>query len=216
MLVYSCGNRNQQMTVKEINGTISDLVGIIWDSLHFHKPQKIFLVGDFDGSGRQDTVFQHIFSRKYNMELDSIPLPSESEYLDSFIEWCYDQEVELCLTFKKDTLHLGIAFGLYCLINLGDLNADKKDEIALSANYYDYSATNSCSIYTICNGKWTLLKQFSIHESAFDFTSNTIPIFKEIKGFLGKENGKWKYLDYMEYIEDNNSKMKLLELGKCN
>ena len=212
ILVYATGSINYKMNEK----TISNSVGITLDSVRFQKLQKKFVVGNFEGNGKQDTIFQHMFSGKQNVELDSIPSVYENDYEDFVISWFYEQDVDLCLIFKKDTLHLGVATGLYCLINLEDLNGDKKDEIALSVDYCDWSAINSCRIYTVCDGHWTLLKQFSINERAFDFTSDTIPVRGEIKGFLEKDNGKWKYLDYLEYLEDNNSKMKLLKVGKCN
>jgi hypothetical protein len=119
---------------------------------------------------------------------------------------------------KTDTLHLGTAHGLYCLINIGDNNADGKDEIALVIDRLDFSRVNSCQIYSICNNKWTLLKQFSIHEGSFDFTTDKAPKFDNIKDFLEKQNGKWVYKDYLqddyERLEDVG-KMMTLKLDRC-
>ena len=177
IIAYFCRSKNHKTNEKATNEMVFET--ITPDSLHFQKLQKKIVIGDFDGDNKQDTVVQHIFSRKYNTELDSIPIFPENDYFESVADWFYDQEADLYLIFKNDTLHFGTAYGFYCLINLGDLNGDKKDEIALSVDYFDYSAINSCKIYTICNGNWALLKHFPIHESTFDFTSDTVPVFKE-------------------------------------
>ena len=74
------------------------------------------------------------------------------------------------------------------MINLGDLNKDKKDEIALVVDVPDYSQLNTCHIYSLCNNQWTEIKRFSIHEGAFTFgKGEDAHNFEEIRGFLEKE-----------------------------
>jgi len=188
--------------------------------IKLHKLEKLFVLGDFDGDGKKDTIFQHNFSRLTKTEIEYSADPFQNDW-DTVVKWFYDQDANLYLTTNKsnqDILNLGTAQGLYCLINIGDNNADGKDEIALVIDYLDFSRVNSCKIYTFCKDKWTLLKQFGVHEGSFDFTSDKAPIFDNIKDFLEKRNGKWVYRDYSQDGYDNQEevgKMLTLKLDKC-
>jgi hypothetical protein len=189
------------------------------DNVKLHTLKKLFTRGDFDGDGREDTIFQHNYSRLTGAEIDHSPDPFQNEW-DTVVKWFYDRDADVYLTTHKngqDTLHVGPAQGLYCLINIGDINADRKDEIALVVDYLDFSRVNSCQIYSLCNNKWTQLKQFGVQEDAFNFTGAKAPIFDSIKGFLEKQNGTWVYSDYSQ---DYNSAKKVgemlaLKLDRC-
>lgn len=190
------------------------------DKVKLHKLEKLFVVGDFDGDRNQDTIFQHNFSRLTQSEIEQAADPFQNEW-DTVVKWFYDQDADLYLTINKsgkDSLSLGTAQGLYCLINIGDNNADGKDEIALVIDYLDFSRVNSCKVYSLCGDKWTLLKQFGIHEDAFNFTSEKAPLFKIIKEYLEFDNDKWVYKDYSQDGYDNSEdvgKMLPLKLDKC-
>lgn len=208
-------------TDKNLDSVKSMLMHSTNEGLKLHKLQKLYVAGEFDGDGKQDTIFEHNFSKLTNAEIEFAADPFQNEW-DTVVNWFYKQDADLYLTMnktKKDTLYLGItAQGLYCLINVGDNNDDGKDEIALVIDNLDYSRVNYCKIYTICNGKWTLVKQFAIHEDAFNFTTNKPTRFEKIKDFLEKKDGNWKFLDYdinvtSEKIE--GAKMKPLKLEKC-
>lgn len=185
-----------------------------------HKLEKLFVVGDFDGDGKQDTISQHNYSRRTKSEIVMAADPFQNEW-DSVVKWFYNQDAELYLVINKtnnDTLRLGTAKGLYCLINVGDNNADNKDEIALVVDYLDFSRVNSCKIYSLCKDKWTLLKEFGVHEEAFDFFSDKAPLFENIKDFLEKQNGKWVFKDYLQDGYNNPEevgKMLPLNLDQC-
>ncbi len=190
------------------------------EKIKLHKLEKLFVVGDFDGDEKQDTIFQHNYSRLTKTEIDYSADPFQNEW-DTVVKWFYDQGADLYLVINKsnqDTLHLGTAQGLYCLINIGDNNADGKDEIALVIDYLDFSMVNSCKIYSLCKDNWTLLKQFGVHEDAFSFTSEKAPIFDNIKDYLEKQNGKWVYNDYLQdgyEKQENVGKMLTLKLDRC-
>nr|WP_199000569.1 hypothetical protein [Flavobacterium sp. ASV13] len=178
----------------------------------FHKLEKLFCIGDFDGDGKRDTIFQHNFSKLKKEEIENAPDPAKNEWED-IIKWFTRQDSDVYLAFNKtnqDTLHLGTAQGLYCLLNIGDINFDNKDEIAFVVDYLDFSNLNSCKIYSLCNGKWVELKQFNINESAFDFASTKI-IPSDIKDYLEKKDNKWFYRDNLQ----SDPKMQLLKLEKC-
>jgi hypothetical protein len=204
-----------EKTVDNSNVTKTDSAKII-----LHRLEKLFVCGDFDGSGKEDTIFQHNFSKLAKTEIEYSADPVQNEW-DTVINWFYNQQADVYLTINKngqDTLNLGFAQGLYCLINIGDNNDDGKDEIALVVDYLDFSRVNSCKIYSLCNNKWTLLKQFGIHEDAFNFTAEEAPTFTDIENFLEKHNGSWVYKDYSRDDYDKPKdigKMMKLELDKC-
>lgn len=190
------------------------------DKIKLHKLKKLYVVGDFDGDRKPDTIFQNNYSRLTKSEIEYSADPFQNEW-DTVVNWFYDQDANVYLTINKDqhdTLNLGTAQGLYCLINIGDNNSDGKDEIAFVIDYLDFSRLNSCKVYTICNDKWTLLKQFNIHEGSFDFTINKQQICDNIEDFLEIQNGKWVYHDYLEnsyQTPEDFGKMLTLELDKC-
>lgn len=186
----------------------------------FHKLNKLFTTGDFDGDKKPDTLYQHNYSRLQKAEIMYAPDPEKTDW-DSVVKWFYRQQADVFLKMSGGSipvLHLGTAQGLYCLINIGDINHDGKDEVALVADFCDYSNVNSCKIYSLCHNRWTLLKEFGIHEAAFSFTGNRMPLFKDIKGFLEKQGGKWKYADYNQNdfnTAEEVGSMKILALKRC-
>jgi hypothetical protein len=61
--------------------------------------------------------------------------------------------------------------------------------------------------------------EFNVHEDAFDYTGNTIPVFTTLPGILEKRKGKWYFYDYLEMDYDNPKdvgKMMPLKVVKCN
>ena len=190
------------------------------DSMAFQKLNKLFVVGDFDGDGIRDTVFQHTVSLRTGKEIVHTPDPFQHEW-DNMVKWFDDQEAEVYLTMNiqnPDTLHLGFAQGLYGLINVGDNNADGRDEIALVIDHLDFSAVNSCKIFSLCKGQWTLLKQFGVLEDAFVLTDEQAHAFDQIAGFLENRNGKWMYRDYLpqeDVDQDGDENLAVLILDKC-
>ncbi|KUJ61003.1 hypothetical protein AR687_14850 [Flavobacteriaceae bacterium CRH] len=216
LALLSCNGHNE----KKVNNKTA--VRPIKDTIKFHKLRKLFVVGDFNGEGKKDTIFQHNYSGVTKSEIINAPDPFQNEW-DFVVEWFYKQESELYLALNKNNqekLYLGEAHGLYFLINIGDNNADGKDEIAFVIDYLDFSRVNSCKIYSLCKGKWILLKQFGVLEGAFDFTpdSQKTPDFDIIKEYLEKQNGKWVYKDYLQDsydTEEEVGKMKPLKLEKC-
>lgn len=190
------------------------------EEIKLHKLKKLFTTGDFDGDGKQDTVFQHNYSALTKTEIEYSADPFQNEW-DTVINWFYHQEAAVYLTMNKnnaDTLYLGTGQGLYCLVNIGDNNADGQDEIALVIDYLDFSRVNSCKIYALCKGKWTLVKQFAVHESSFEFNTDREPVFYQIDDFLEKEGGKWVYKDYLDDGADTAEdvgKMLPLKIDPC-
>lgn len=210
---FSCKNENTSS--KE---TIS---GNKIEKLKMHKLEKLFVTGDFNGDKKLDTLFQHNFSELNKKEIDSALDPHQNDWED-VVDWFFKQESYVYLSTNEnnaDKLYLTTAQGLNCLINIGDNNSDGKDEIAIVIDLCDFSRINSCNIYSICENKWTKLKQFGIHEGSFDYEKGQRPIrYLEIKDYLEKHNGKWFYKDNDQIDYDTPQeagKMKELKIDKC-
>ncbi|MBS7253679.1 hypothetical protein [Flavobacterium branchiicola] len=178
----------------------------------FYKLKKTFCIGDFDGDGKKDTIFEHNFSKLKKEEIEIAPDPIKNDW-EEVIKWFSRQDSDLYISFNnsnRDTLHLGEALGLYCLLNIGDNNLDGKDEVAVVVDNLDFSNLNSCKIYSLCKGKWAELKQFNIDERIFDSPSAKVPLF-EIKKYLEKKDDKWFFKDNLQ----NEPEMRPLKISKC-
>jgi len=186
----------------------------------YQKIRNLTLTGDFDGNGTFDTLVQINFSRLWQANLDSFPDPYKMPW-DSVVAWFYDMESEVLVFAKNlqvDTLNLGLAIGLYCLINVGDVNDDGADDIAIVVDVCDYSRINFCRIYSLCGNAWQEVKSFAIHEDAFNIYGNIMPVFGEISGYLEKKDSNWYYHDYQRIAYDRPEdvgKMELLKTQPC-
>ena len=211
LIFANCSNKDNKVKTNNLVNKSNE---------NFHKLEKVSVWGDFDGDKKVDTIFQQNFSNLEKKEIDFAPNPMKTDW-EEVIKWFYNQDADVNLKLNQNNdniLHLGTAQGLYCLINIGDNNKDGKDEIAFVIDKLDDSRTNTCKIYTLCNNKWTLLKEFGILEDAFDWKGEKQPKFNSIKGYLENQNGTWNYLDYnqTEYDSaDEVGKMKILKLNKC-
>ncbi|MES2656894.1 MAG: hypothetical protein V4620_14960 [Bacteroidota bacterium] len=213
LLVLACGN-NEAPANRSHKTNKTDVIPIKYSTL-----DKLFITGYFNNDRILDTLYQNNMSDLTHRVIDSFPDPDNNEW-DSIVDYFYHQQSNIIVTCSngfKDTLFLGTGLGLYCLINLGDLNNDKRDEIALVIDYCDYSNLNTCKIYSICNDKFILLKHFGINEGAFDFDTN--PPFHEIKYFLELKNKHWFFKDYLDNTaetEEELNKMTPLKIKKCS
>jgi hypothetical protein len=206
-------------TVKFARHTAQPTAPVKDTPVKLRKLQKLFAVGDFDGDNRRDTLFQHTYSYLTHAEIDSAADPFQQPW-DTVVYWFYDQKPDVYLSLDaNDTLHLGAGQGLLCLINIGDNNADGRDEVALVIDHLDFSRVSDCRIYSLGADGWVLLKQFRIHEEAFDYRGER-PVFTEIKGYLEKQEGRWQYIDYLDEdwyeSEEDLGKFRPLELGSCD
>ena len=194
------GKIHQSLFLKNNNDSLNTI---------FRRLDKLVALGDFNGDGKIDTLLQNNINSETKVPIDSIPdIPFDSlqRYFDRL-----GSEVILNTSYSpNDTLKLGSGEGLFCLINIGDINNDKKDEIALVVDNCSFSNVVQCQIYTQCKNKWVELKCFNIHRSTFDYTNNKIVEFKEILGFLEYRNDKWMYIDYLDWYNAETEKDKML------
>ena len=195
-----------QVTKKQKNGK---------KNVFLQKIDRPFVAGNFDKKGINDTIFFHYYSNSSKTEINEIPSSLNNDR-DDIVSWFTQFQVDSYLTYKKDTLFIGFAYGFSCFFNIGDTNSDGKDEIAFVVDWLDYSNINSCQIYSMCNNQWELLKEFTIHESAFELPiSDTVSSFSCIPGYLEKRNDIWMYKEY-DVKKENDNSLKVLHLNKCN
>lgn len=189
----------------------------------FHPLTKLFVVGDFNGDHLLDTLKQSTYSALSNKEIEMAPDPFQHEW-DTVVSWFYEQDANVCLTmgkWGKDSIRFGVAHGLYCLLNIGDNNKDGKDEVAVVVDWLDYTSVNRCRILSLCNDKWVILKEFYIHEDAFNFTNETRPVFAQINEYLEPSANGWLFNDYDEQFSDEANpdmigKLRPLSIERCN
>ncbi len=182
--------------------------------------RSLTVVGDFNGDGTQDTLKSGFYATDGQSYIEEPELPSDLTW-DSMIVWFDKQHIQSVVKStqpKLDTLAFVNSFGLYCLINLGDLNGDKSDELALVNDRLDMTRLNQCYVYSHCSGKWQLMKTFEINEDAFDFIGDEQPAFKLISGYLEPRGKKWFYKDALEEAVDSEAElgqMKELRIERC-
>lgn len=187
------------------------------DTLTYQTPQTLSINGDFDGDGIQDTLTPFLADSTGNTVKNMLDQETWEETVAYFGKQGYYTTIALNHG-KNGMLKFGNAQGLYCLINIGDLNKDNRDEIALVPDLMDFSRANSCRIYSLCSSEWKELFTFNVHEDAFDYTGDTPPLFTNIPGALEYRNNKWYYLDYLEMdyeTAEKVGKMKALKVPKC-
>lgn len=178
------------------------------------------IVGDFDGDKIQDTLREIVYSDKSQLQVNEVIAARQYEF-DTIANWYVKNNIQykLFLSKKSPEIFLSNSMGLYFLKNIGDINNDGKDEVALVIDLLDYSRINSCRIYSLCNNKWEILKTIDLHEDSFDYYGDIEPNFEEIKDYLEKKGKVWYYLDYHENdyeSPEDVGKMKILALEKCN
>lgn len=213
LIFMSCTNGEQKNTAQTIqiqkNQQVRKSIPVTYE-----KTYRFSLIGDFDGDGKKEELFQNNIDTKTGLSIDSFPNWDWENTIEYFYKKVSSEIIITCPNLTNDTLYLGSGFGLFRLINLGDLNGDNKDDFALAIENADFSQVNHCRIYSLINKNWKELKSFYIHEYAFAEEYS----LKAIKGFLENKKGKWHYLDYLEDMEYENEKdvgkMKELKLPK--
>ena len=106
---------NKQTEKKVDNSTITKTAN---DKIKLHKLEKLFVVGDFDGDKKQDTIFQHNYSKLTRTEIPNSVMPrrsiliahDESTYRSGELpnkRWIFP---ELCSFYNK-----GLSFSKICI-----------------------------------------------------------------------------------------------------
>ena len=167
-----------------------------------HDAPTFSVDGDFDGNGSVETLSQFITDSlgKRIAHLQEIENDTRDDYVNGFAAKGYRTGIAIAGE-EDNTLSFNRAQGVYLLINLGNLNKTKGDEIAIIPDVVDQSRHSYCHVYSLCKGKWQEVFVFSVHEDAFDTFDGTP--YKSLPGILEQKKGKWHYHDYLDMEYDN-------------
>lgn len=121
--------------------------------------------GDFNGDRIEDILKERLITSIDNKSIRRLP---KIEY-DSLVELIYRKKPILSLQSENNTipeliLSKNASFGLLWIKNEGDLNNDGSDEISLVIDWADWSAVNTCIVYSLQNGEWTEFAKFGVRE----------------------------------------------------
>lgn len=132
-----------------------------------HFGERLSLVGDFDGNGSMDTVYESYVSSLTGSETDKV---QDDENWENNIELIM-KNVPICRLYISlcdvDTFIVSNEVqqaGLIWFRNLGDLNDDGKDEIGYAINWTDQSNINTYHVLSLRNNKFEEVFNFRINE----------------------------------------------------
>jgi len=182
--------------------------------------------GDFDGNGVTDTLSERLMKMNKQRFIKSVPDP-EYNLWESVVDYCnrnYIASVLVTSGVAADTIYFSESLGTFVILNVGDINKDGADDLALVWNLLDFSNLNSCQVYSLCGTQWKVVKAFEINELAFSWRANdrkdSMAAHSAIRDWLEKRKGVWKYRDYMEWAlaetEEEANKMHVLRGKRCD
>jgi hypothetical protein len=181
--------------------------------------KRLSIIGKFADTVRLDTLRESYISQLTNKETcnsydvsynnkDTKTTESfDDDYfiMDTLISLICDAKPRLMLKSKNS--NLPILFlndkdycqitGISYLINVGDINSDNKDEIAVLCNSIRFAGViETCRIFSCQDNKWIKLLSFEVYGPVFCGDDPKSKIKDVIPGFLVKKKGVWYYHDY--------------------
>jgi hypothetical protein len=157
------------------------------------------VIGDFDGDGALDTLYERYISRVTGKETNKdydwsgSELGDDVDWLFYKQKWVAEKDPLVRLESKNPAIKPfdvewgGCQNGFDYLKNVGDLNGDSTDEIAYYIYDVDMSMMNSCALATYKNGKWKELHHWGIMELDFIYEEGEP---KPDPIYVRKKNGK--------------------------
>lgn len=138
--------------------------------------ERFSIIGDFNGDGSIDTLFESYISSTTKLELEKVP-----DYND------FERNIELTIHNKPltriysnivgvDTLIVTNEYqqsGLRNFMCLGDINSDNYDEFGYMINWADYSNLNTFYIYSLKGNTFKNIFSFRMNESV-NFDSDNL------------------------------------------
>jgi len=188
-------------------------------------PGKV-VYGDFDGNGVTDTLSERLMKMNKRRFIKSVPDP-EYNLWESVVDYCnrnYIASVLVTSGVAADTIYFSGGLGTFVILNVGDINKDGADDLALVWNLLDFSNLNICQVYSLCGSQWEVVKAFGINEHAFSWRTgdrkDSIAAHSQITDWLEKRKGVWKYRDYEKWAiaetEEEANKMHVLRGKRCD
>lgn len=133
---------------------------------------RLEIEGDFDGDSILDTLREFYFSKRTQKEIPKFQFDNHTTkaIVDSFI-MKNQPRTSLYISGKKDKRE-GVfygkdypTFGISGMINLGDLDNEKGDEIGIVVGSIGHSFISNCEILSYKNYEWIKINSFQIHEN---------------------------------------------------
>ena len=177
--------------------------------------ERISVVGDFDGDSQPDTLQEAYINKNTKEEIEKINFDNceSRDCVDKFLE-TNNPGSYLFVKSRGDTIFLSYdkedypTFGITGLLNIGNIDENKGDELAIIIGWADYVSVTKCEIWTFNPDKWKKLKDFHIHEEQiFDSSIGKTVLTRNSRSnlslnskgvfFLEKENNFYYEYDYV-------------------
>lgn len=175
--------------------------------------RNVTINGDFNGDGVKENLKSELYSKRDKQIIREIPEDCE---LGCICE--YDPILYLKSTDSRiPELRLGSScqiFGIGKLSNIGDVNNDGKDDIAVIVNWASYSGLNTCYLYGLCNGTWLELFSFLISDASLFVDDKYCPDQLDVSEQIFKKDGKYYYYEF-ELDRDVKKMLKQDQLSGC-
>jgi len=187
--------------------------------------KRLSIVGTFYDSLQIDTLTESYISLKTHKEtcnsydIKNIKLSDNFDFednmfiMDTLISLICNADPMLMLISNNPfikTLYLSDKnccqiTGISYLINVGDVNSDHKDDIAVVTSSIRYAGcTAVCRIFSYKNNHWKELLSFTIYDCSYEEKNATI----KIPGYLEQKNGKWYYHDLHWPLDSERRELK--------
>ncbi len=192
-ILYSCVGTDKKK-VSDTDSLGADIKSIS-PGLKSNTDDRYSIIGDFNGDKIPDTLFESYISALTNSETTKIPDSNNWENNISLI--IKNKPITRLYTNLRgiDTFVVSVApqqSGLFHFRNLGDLNADGKDEIGYAIQWADYSNINTYYVITLDGKRFIPIMDFRINEALlYDhqeglFENNELIKPKDASGFWYK------------------------------
>lgn len=192
--VFSCNQTDNIKTITVDSLSISNNTDT--NSLRKEFGDRYSIIGDFNGDGNKDTVYESYISSMTSKETYK---KQDNEDWENNISLIVKQlpvtRLYTSIT-KVDTFIVtneAQQIGLFHFRNLGDLNEDGKDEIGYAINWADNSNLNHYHIVSIIDNKFKEIFSFKINEMLCYEGSEDLFDNKEFIQKIGNKTIKYKF-----------------------
>jgi hypothetical protein len=209
MTIIACNQKSNNRTTAVDSLSVNNQTDTV--SIQKEFGDRFSIVGDFNGDGKTDTVYESYISSLTNKETYK---KLDNQDWEHNIDLIIAQQPVTRLytsipnvdtfTVTKETQQIG----LFHFRNLGDLNEDGKDEIGYAINWADNSNLNSYRIVSIIDNRFKEVFSFKINEMLCYDGSEDLFDNKEFIQKIGSRTIKYKFYSDSATFETGEYKFK--------